>query len=138
MESLKGTKMALSPQDRMAILDLVARYSHAWDYHDVEAWLSTFTADGVLTDGRQTFRGTEELRAFAEHHARSDLPDRQWTSNHVIAGDGETATHSCYLLIVKVTESPTVIGAGIYHDQLCKVDGEWKFVRREVTRESPR
>ena len=130
--------MPESSEDKLAILDLVARYSHAWDYYDVETWLSTFTPDAVLTDGRQTFRETEELRAFAEHHARSDLPDRQWTSNHVIAGDGEAATHSCYLLIVKVTETPTIIAAGIYRDQLRKVGGQWKFVRREVTRESPR
>ena len=130
--------MALSLEDRLAILDLAARNSHAWDYHDVEAWVGTFTSDGVLTDGQQTFRGREELQSFAEHHARSDLPDRQWTCNHVIAGDGETATHSCYLLIVKVTETPTVIAAGIYRDQLRKVDGEWRFVRREVTRESPK
>ena len=130
--------MPLSCEDRLAILDLVARYSHAWDYHEVETWLSTFTPDGTLTDGRQTIRGTEELRAFAEHHARSDLPDRQWTSNHLISGDGETATHSCYLLIVKVTEAPAVSAAGIYRDRLRKVDGQWRFVRREVTRESPR
>ena len=130
--------MALSLEDRLAILDLAARYSHAWDYGAVDAWVGTFTADGLITDGERTFRGIEELRSFAKGHAGSDLPDRHWTSNHVITGDGETATHSCYILIVKVTETPTLIAAGIYRDQLQKVDGEWRFVRREVTREAPK
>ncbi len=31
------------------------------------------------------------------------------------------------------TDDPAVIGAGIYHSKLKKVDGEWKLDRRQVT-----
>ena len=124
--------MTLSLEDRLAILDLAARYSHAWDYGDVEAWVRTFTADGLITNGESTVRGTEELRGFAENHARGDLSGRHWTSNHVITGDGETATHSCYLLIVRLFETPTLASAGIYRDQLRKVDDEYDRYSEKV------
>ena len=44
--------MILSLEDRLAILELAARYSHAFDYGDTDAWVATFTQDGVLTNGQ--------------------------------------------------------------------------------------
>jgi hypothetical protein len=36
-----------------------------------------------------------------------------------------------------MTETPTIEATGIYRDSLIKVDGEWRFVRREITKECP-
>ena len=129
--------MTLSIEDRLAILEVAARYSHAFDYGDTDAWVATFTQDGVLTNGQYAVTGAEELRAFAAKHAQGSLNGRHWTCNHVIDGDGESATHSSYLMIVRMTETPTVEATGIYRDSLKKVDAEWRFVRREVTKECP-
>ena len=124
--------MPLSVEDRLAILELAARYSHAFDYGDVDAWTQTFTEDGVLTDGERSATGREGLRAFAEGSGTGEHPTRHWTNNHVIEGDGDTATHSSYIMVLNKS-GPIIIGVGIYHDKLKKVDGEWKFVRRHVT-----
>ena len=129
--------MALSVEDRLEILELAARYSHAFDYGDTDAFVETFTQDGVVTNGQDTLSGAEELRAFAAKHAQGSLNGRHWTCNHVIDGDGESATHSSYLMIVRMNETPIIGATGIYRDSLKKVDGEWRFVRREITRECP-
>ena len=125
--------MALSVEDRMAILDLAARYNHAFDYGDSEAWADTFTPDGVF--GGKPHRGTEELRTFAEGKAEVAKRHRHWTSNHVIQGSGDTATHTCYVMITEIGDKPTLFGTGIYRDRLKKLGGEWKFLRRELTAE---
>ena len=130
--------MPLSIEDRIAIVDLAACYSQAWDYGDVDAWVQTFTDDGLITDGERCFSGVDELRAFAESNAKGPLRHRHWTNNHVLDGDGDTATHSSYIMIVAMDEQPVLAATGIYRDKLRKVRGEWRFERREVTKECPR
>ena len=66
------------------------------------------------------------------------MSGRHWTNNHVIEGDGDRATHSSYIMIVRMKETPIIETTGIYHDSLKKVNGAWKFVRREVTKECPK
>ncbi len=130
--------MTLSVEDKMAILELVARYNHAVDYGDSDAYVKTFTPDGIFTMGDWTMRGTEELRAFVEKKAQQgDLNTRHWTSSHVVEGDGDTATHSSYIMIIEMGEIPTISATGIYHDKLKNVNGEWKFSRRQVIKECP-
>ena len=130
--------MALSTEDKAAILELAARYSHAFDYGDTNTWVATFMEDGVLTDGQRSVKGTEELRAFSENHAKGEMNGRHWTNNHVVEGDGDSATHSSYIMIIRMGETPTIEATGIYRDTLKKVDGEWRFTRREVTKECPK
>ena len=131
--------MAISVGDKVAILELAARYNHAFDYGDVDAWVNTFTSDGVFADsGGFSVQGTDELRAFAGKAAQGDLTSRHWNSSHVIEGDGATASHSCYLMLIIVEEAPTIFGIGRYDDELKRVNGEWRFVRRLLTRECER
>ena len=57
--------MALDPADTLEILQLAARYNHAIDYGDPEAWAGTFTADGTFNTatGRPARpRGPGEVR----------------------------------------------------------------------------
>ena len=128
--------MPLTTEDRLAILDLTARCNQAFDYRDVDAWVETFTPDGVFGDSEGiAVRGTEALRAFAQAVAHGDTVARHWNTGHVIEGDGNTATHSCYLMIIRLGEVPTVVGIGRYDDKLMKMDGSWRFLRRVLTEE---
>jgi len=131
--------MTISVEDRLAILDLAGRYNQAFDHGDVDAWVETFTTDGVFADaGGFSVQGTDELRAFAGKAAQGDVAVRHWNSSHVIEGNGDTATHSCYLMIIMMDEVPTIFGIGRYDDEFKKVDGEWRFSRRLVTWECER
>jgi len=95
--------MTISVEDRLAILGLTARYNQAFDYGDVDAWVETFIPDGVFADSEGfSVQGSEELRAFAGKAAQGDVASRHWNSSHVIEGGGDTATHSCYLMISRL------------------------------------
>ena len=126
--------MTLSTEDRLDILELCARYNHAFDSADPEAFAATFTEDGVFG----SIKGTEALRAFVPRRwERARVEDgarviRHWNTSHVIEGDGDTARHSCYflLLAIKGDEPLTIDGMGTYDDVLKKVNDEWKFVHR--------
>ena len=54
----------------------------------------------------------------------------------VIDGDGDSATHTCYLNLVQSKEAGKTLAMGLYRDELKKIDGAWKFTRREVTIDS--
>jgi len=124
--------MALSVDDRLAILELAARYNQAIDGADAEGWAGTFTPDGVF-EGRTTARGREELMAFVRERAASERAHyRHWNSNAVIEGDGDRATMRLYLLTVSPQEQDRFGSSGVYHDELVRVGGQWKFQRRRV------
>ena len=49
--------MALTAEDKLEIMELVARYNHAQDQDDYDGWVDTFTEDGVFESPRSGTRG---------------------------------------------------------------------------------
>jgi uncharacterized protein (TIGR02246 family) len=121
--------MALSAQDRVEIMQLVARYNQAADTRDAEAWANTFTEDGVfIKDARPEVKGRTALAKNIR-----DLPptnSRHWTLNLVIDGDDDRA--SMQADFASLCEN-RIEYTGRYANSLRKVDGRWKFERRELT-----
>lgn len=124
--------MPLSTADRLAIVDLAARYNHAFDSQNSDAWADTFTADGVFESPGGRATGREELRAYnANREGATDR--RHWIDNVTIEGDGETAQLRCYLLLIDITQGGAPVATGRYDDDLARVDGAWKFTHRRVS-----
>lgn len=65
----------LSTADRLEIEQLYAKYNHAIDFGDGDAWAATFTADGSFDRGRGAppFVGTEALANLAIEFASSKV-----------------------------------------------------------------
>lgn len=124
--------MPLSTEDKVEILELAARYNHAIDSGDAKGWADTFTPDGVFDSAQAQPAGTEALCAFAEGFAQQLPGARHWTNNHVIDGDGDSATHTCYLNLIQSKDGGKTIATGLYRDELKKVNGKWRFTRRTV------
>lgn len=128
----------LSAEDHLAILNHVARYNHAIDLGTPEEWADCFT-------------GTAEFDAepIVHCHGRADLIDfatatltenrlgRHWTSNVLVAGDGDRATTLVYLLMVRSGKVGELGNTGVYRDRLVKQDGQWRFEYRKLTFEDP-
>ena len=136
--------MSVSTEDWSAIMDLVARYNHTWDLNGPDGaaqWASTFTEDGVFEvnlhrpEGVETLiaRGRAELEdAYKTRHAsQGPTGGQHWNNNHVIEGDGDTASHRCYYMQVS-TRSASIVWTGVYYSTVVKVNDEWHFARREV------
>ena len=121
--------MPLSTEDRLEIADLLARYNHAIDFGNAEAWAATFTPDGTFESRGQVHEGTGALLAFARSFAERGPGFRHWNNNPVIEGDGDHARSTCYL---QLWHNGELFSRGRYEDELRRVDGCWRFVSRRV------
>ena len=125
--------MPLTIEDRFAIMELMARYNHAVDSGDSEGVAALFIEDGAL-DAVAT--GENRGRpAIAEYIA--SRPDgwqrrRHFNSSPISEGDGDRATLALYLLVLSRRETVDPRLVGRYEDELRRVDGEWRFVRRRI------
>ncbi len=130
--------MALTIEDRLEILDLAARYSHATDHGDGEALADTFTEDGVFEGAGEPRVGRAAHVAATNALAASGMVLRHFVSNPVIEGDGDRATMLLYVEVKNLAEPSMPMLVGRYHDELRRVDGRWKFARRLVEVDYPR
>jgi uncharacterized protein (TIGR02246 family) len=121
-------------EDRLAIHELIARYSHAIDGGDYEAWVDCFTPDAVFHSALGVSTGHEEIRAFARNYetSRARMPNaRHYMTNIAAEVDGDEATCRSYVIIT--TSEPRGVRihfTGQYDDRLVKLDGAWKFRER--------
>jgi len=124
--------MPLATEDRLDIQDLVARYNHAIDGGDAEAWAATFAPDGTFESRGEVHAGTDALVAFARGFQERMAGARHWNNNLVIEGDGDEARTSCYLMLWRGGEP---VSEAKYVDTLSRIDGQWRFTSRKVVRD---
>ncbi|HRC63090.1 MAG TPA: nuclear transport factor 2 family protein [Dehalococcoidia bacterium] len=129
--------MTLSLEDRLDILDLAARYSHASDHGDGRALADTFTEDGIFEGAGEPRRGRAAHEAATNALAASGLVLRHFVSNPVIEGDGDRATMRLYVEVKNLADPTTPMLVGCYYDELQRIDGRWKFARRRVETDYP-
>ncbi len=131
--------MGLSTEDIVTIQGLAARYNHAVDSGDSEAFIATFTEDGVLSAGELEVKGHDALGDFAKNFAGSVREPRHIANNIVIDGDGDKATLKAYIQMFILSGEPgqqVVATSGKYNDTLVKENGSWKFTQRVFTADS--
>lgn len=130
--------MPLPPEDLFAIHELYARYNHAVDFGEPDAWAATFTPNGTFgTNTMAPIAGVEQLRALGAVLAER-LDSRHWNSNLIIEPAPGGATGRCYLLLLRpgAPGTPAVAAAtGIYRDELEKTPAGWRFKSRYATLE---
>ena len=121
-------------EDRVAIQELVAEYDWAWDHGDWDGVVACFTDDGVFVDATGSeHRGLEAIRAFAAASPGSFGVMRHITSAHRVHELGaDTARHRCYMVFLSHPDGTRTLDTGEYEDELVRVDGRWRFARREV------
>ncbi len=125
--------MALKAEDRLEIMDLVARYNRAADEKDVETTLAEYADDGVIEGFYSTGRGKEAMRQDlpAVFEAEGTLK-RHLAPNLRISGDRDVAEVSYVLLVVEGEERPAVGATALIHDELRKVEGRWLVTRHHI------
>ncbi len=131
-ESLRNAVRGLL--DREAIRDLVMLYARAVDDHDIDAVVSTFTADGVFDRRGEEAVGHGEIRdsfltAMRTYQAMLHTPEA-----HVVTLTGpDEATGWASGHAELVTRRTTLIAAYRYDDAYVREDGCWRFSRRRVS-----
>ncbi|MDB5688499.1 MAG: hypothetical protein JWL91_375 [Sphingomonas bacterium] len=136
-------------QDRAEIEDLMARYLFAIDYFDWDAYVATFTKDGVLefasgrTVGREAIRAT--VTKFSEgiarfYHTEDGKPAklRHVALQSAIRVEGDRAWgRTLWMEMANHGPQDTMKTGtfGIYEDEFSRVDGQWLIAKRRVLNE---
>ena len=121
-------------EDWIAINELLARYAHAFDAGDADAWLGCFTSSGVLTARGRSIEGHSALR---EHILKSAArPRHRHVVANVVIAFGEApakAEAASYTFYYEETGGAFVLQfAGSQQDELVKVDGAWQIASRRI------
>jgi hypothetical protein len=129
----------MSIEDRLEVMDLLARYAECVDTADIGGYADLFLPDGVVQHSAGTVQGREAIRVWVaglEQEGRigpkSNL--KHFLGLPVIRGDGQRCTARTYVLIPRQMETGEISTrlAGTYRDEIVKQDGHWLFERHVI------
>jgi uncharacterized protein (TIGR02246 family) len=129
----------LSAEDELAVRNVVARLALYADGPDVDAYVDLFTHDAVWDMPGAPRRGHAEIRAGSEERRAAGQIGPGSNTRHVVSTvavtvDGDRAVaDSSWQFYVDTVSSPKLQLMGAYHDELVRVDGQWKLARRQIT-----
>lgn len=132
---------SLTPEDRLAIQDLLARYGWALDTGDIDAFVNCFAPDGVMVEEvfeePDVWEGRSGIRRLAEHYATiPNFPGRQhWCGNTLFEPRGAGRVHArSFAMVTECRGEPPYLlrFCGWYEDELVRLAEGWHFQRRTV------
>ncbi len=131
----------LSAEDRLDIMDLIARYASTLDAGDLDGYVNNFAPDGILFESHHGRAQIREYVAMLKREGRAGpLPNGDVVHRHFVGsptingGDGHATVHS-YLLWISLGTDPPINAAAEYLDECVKLpDGRWYFATRKLRR----
>jgi uncharacterized protein (TIGR02246 family) len=120
--------MTTLTEDRASIRDLLARYCHYFDSGNADGVADLFTEDGMFDPGVPGFEsveGREVIRGFVGSMPAGMV--HHMTTDDVYDVDGDAATGIASFIVVA---KGAIVTTGRYHDDLVRVDGAWRILRR--------
>jgi uncharacterized protein (TIGR02246 family) len=130
-------------EDKLEILDLIGRYSHAADGDDPEKYADVFTVDGVF-HGRAgqpdeiILRGRESIKRFmlAALARRKNTQTRHHQSTTIFLAISKTqALTRTYLMTTTCYKDRPEIQVGltsIYEDEMVATPSGWRIQYRKI------
>src|SRR3954468_2925289 len=128
--------------DHDEIRNLIARYAHAADAHDADAYAALYVEDGALTENGVTVTPRSKIRELVEYarERAASAPQPSGTKhlqlNSVLDIDGDQARAVTDLVAVTLDprEGFRIRGCGTYTDEIVRDhDGHWRFKSRTVS-----
>lgn len=128
--------------DKLAIEELIARYNHAIDALQMDAWLDCWTDDAVFDGIGKYLVGKAAIKEFADSYGQKYAPKmpggRHFTTNIASTIVGDRATSRSYLQLWSTRANGAQIAyTGVYEDVLVKQDGLWRFAGRKMAHDKP-
>ena len=130
----------LTAEDRLDIMDLIARYAYTLDSGDLDGYVNNFAPDGVLFEQHHGRAAIRDYVASLMRQGRAgplpngDVAYRHFAGSPVIDGSGDRAIVHSYLLWVNMGSDPPVSAAAEYTDEVTKLGGRWYFGSRTLRR----
>ena len=139
MSDTSGSEARLSAEDRLEILELLARYCWAIDCDDGPAWAATFTPDGVFHSLllNRSFSGRDELIGMIETLKQRRVEGHDRNVIHVPANvvleprdDGKVRLVAQLLGPRKDANDQADFAIGWYDDVVVRTPAGWRFELR--------
>jgi ketosteroid isomerase-like protein len=125
-----------SAEDRLDILELLARADDAASRRDVTTYVALFSDDASLEGDKGTHHGKDALRSIvAEVWESEGAATLHLTLNSVlqpIAGYPAAVLATSTLLIVAPGALPQLQSVSAISQLVVKIDGGWRIARRTV------
>ncbi len=134
-----------SPQDRVEIYELYARYSWALDTGDTDAYVALFTEDAEATEetangATEVYKGHAAIRNLVlKFHSRADFPGHQHQmSQFVFEPDPQGRPHQWVVrsyacaTINQPPHPPRLHWCGHVRDVVVKVNGAWRIRSKAI------
>ena len=127
----------MSIEDKLAIRRLNLQYAFYIDTGEVDAWVDTFTADGVFDERECDYGfhvGHDQIRTHGRNIVAGAAQVVHLMFNHLITDlTADTAGGTVSGLAEGVSRSGERYRFHVaYEDEYAKTAGEWKFSRRIV------
>jgi 3-phenylpropionate/cinnamic acid dioxygenase small subunit len=131
----------MTAQDRLDVMELIARYAQCIDGGDLDGYVDNFLPDGVIEWQNGVANGRKAIRrwvgglmatgriggepAFTRHFV--NLP-------YVFDGDGRRCSARSYVIIFRLNTNGGVVvpSVGSYSDTCVKTDAGWRFQKRVI------
>ncbi|MET0930640.1 MAG: nuclear transport factor 2 family protein [Aeromicrobium sp.] len=122
-------------EDRVAITELIARYSHLVSDRLYDEFGQLYTNDGGLADaGGARATGPEAMAEYVRQAQKDWGPFKQITVNQIISVDGDDATGTSDYVIFRLEDGVLAPrAAGRYDDVYRRTPDGWRFVTRDIT-----
>ena len=134
----------MSIEEKLAIHEMIARYSYTYDGQDADGFAQLFVEDGVFeifvpgkTNPSVRLQSRKEIREWATQRLQERVG--RFTSRHYQSGilfDELTSDSALTRTMVLVTHqdvteaAPRPTHSGVYHDQWRKTDEGWRLAHR--------
>jgi SnoaL-like domain len=134
----------MSIEEKLAIHEMIAKYSYTYDGRDAEGFAQVFVEDGVFeifgpgnTIPRVRLQSRTEIRTWAAQRLQGRVG--RFTSRHYQSGtvfDELTSDSALTRTMVLVTHqgvteaAPRPTDSGVYHDQWRKTHEGWRLAHR--------
>ncbi len=127
--------MSFSTADRLEIHELIARYTHALDYHNIPLMRDIWTDDCRFQADEPdvNISGIEALSDFFRQTVAAVPNVRHVVSNlYVDSTSGSEAICNAYIQIIDF-DSKELIAAGRYRDEMVRSASGWRIRNRVYT-----
>ena len=130
-------------EDKLEILDLIGRYSHAADGDDPEAYAGVFTEDGVFHGRAEQpdeiiIKGRDKIKRFHSNVVarRGESQTRHHQSTTVFVEITDTcALTRTYLMTTTVFKDRPGVQVGltsVYEDEMVATSSGWRIKYRKI------
>jgi ketosteroid isomerase-like protein len=136
----------MSLEDKMNILEVIARYAYTYDGRDADGFAQLFTEDGIFevlpSGGSQPELRLESRAAIhawvVQRHQQvvQEIQDRHYQSGTLF--DVLTQEHAQTRTMVLITHqgghdpTPRPVLSGVYHDRWQKTQRGWQLTQRTL------